>query len=318
MDFEQGWSQRAQRPETQRAEGSRWTPDPKTRPVASERNARPAGDAYIPSTSVQGWKAAPAPVELGNDTLDDTDSVGNVGGGGPQTGPTKVGAGAAEPALTFGAASVGPFPPEQEPVCLCRVRSVGELAFQTWCSLSKTLLYLCEFTWAIVVFGVTANSLYNGSQCALSSTNSTALCRYAIALGVIGWVLVLILSVVYFATNALARILPPVYEMIVQLFLMVWWFIGSVVISASLGSSSPNQVSINTVIAFSWMLFVMHLVHSGICLWQWLESAGVLATKTTTTTTTTTTIAREQHAPATRKTGPPSPVLSDHTVHSGV
>lgn len=141
--------------------------------------------------------------------------------------------------------------PALEPVCLCRMRHLGQLTFQTWYSFSKTLLYLLEFIWSAVVFGVTANTLYIGDTCTLSDTNSTALCRYAIALGVIGWIAVLVVAVAFFVSSVLLRGLSYVHEAFIHAFLIVWWFIGSVIISSNLGGSSPNSTDVNTVVAFS-------------------------------------------------------------------
>jgi hypothetical protein len=305
MDSGLEWSQRAHRGDNAPPEATRWGANVGSRPPPRDTAGRQPTVLSAPSALGHSWRIAPPPVELTQDALDETDSLGNPGVPTPSSLKTKLGITAAgEPVDSFGGNNISPLQAEIEPVCLCRMRSVGELAFQTWYSLSKTLLYLLEFTWAIVVFGVTANTLYDGTQCILSSNDSTALCRYAIALGVIGWVIVLILAVIYFATNALAKSLSPAYEMIAHIFLTIWWFIGSVAISASLGSSSPNQVDINTVIAFSWMLFVMHLVHTGICLWQWLQS----------------TWATHKQGPQqnSRGLGTTSPAPSEHTVQSGI
>ncbi|KAF6001639.1 hypothetical protein F1559_000522 [Cyanidiococcus yangmingshanensis] len=304
MESELEWPQRAQRVEQEPIETTRWASGSGPRLPPRDTAGRLPGGVTAPGSISYPWRTLPPPEDFTHDTLDETDSLGNPAAPTPASLKAKAAPAVLEQADHYGGSNIAPLQSDPEPVCLCRIRSVGELTFQTWYSLSKSLLYLLEFTWAIVVFGVTANTLYNGTHCSLSSTDSTALCRYAIALGVIGWVIVLILAIIYFGTNALAKNLPPVYEMIVQIFLTVWWFIGSVVISADLGSASPNQVDINTVIAFSWMLFVMHLVHTGICLWQWLQTAWTAPWQ-----------APQQPArPATA----PSPTPSERTVQSSV
>ena len=197
----------------------------------------------------------------------DSGRTGGSGGGGSPAASVA----ALRAKAFYSEAVTGPAAAAAEPVCLCRMRAIGEISFHTWYSFSKSLLYLLEFVWAIVVFGVTANTIYKGDSCPLSDSDSTALCRYAIALGVVGWVLVLIIAAVYFGSNATGRGLPFLYEAFVHAFLVIWWFIGSVIISSNLGSSSPNQASINTVVAFSWMIFVWHSAHTGICVAQWRQ-----------------------------------------------
>ena len=124
---------------------------------------------------------------------------------------------------------------------------------------AKLGLYFIEWIWSLVVFALTADQLQGGGRCAFGSS---ATCGYVIAAGVIGWLIISVLFVGHSVLGLMGKaFVSESIEFFVNLFLILWWFILAIVVSVEkIGSFTE----INTVVAFSWMLFIFAILSAGL------------------------------------------------------
>mmetsp|Transcript_18530 Transcript_18530/g.18609 ORF Transcript_18530/g.18609 Transcript_18530/m.18609 type:complete len:157 (+) Transcript_18530:76-546(+) len=127
--------------------------------------------------------------------------------------------------------------------------------------IGKIVLYFIEWIWTLVIFAVTADSGSVAGVCLFDGTASV--CNFAIAAGVIGWILVTLVggAVVFGILKNSSGMIPAKIEFGVHVFLCIWFFILACVVSANYPLKNDTT---NTVVAFSWMLVFFHLMSAGL------------------------------------------------------
>ncbi|KAA8496902.1 hypothetical protein FVE85_0631 [Porphyridium purpureum] len=116
---------------------------------------------------------------------------------------------------------------------------------------AKIGFYFLEWIWALVVFALTADKLYFNGLCAFGSVS---VCQYIIAAGVIGWLLISVLFIGHSILGMMGKaVISASIEFFVNLFLLLWWLILAIVVSAEKDFSTTD---VNTIVAFSWMLVI--------------------------------------------------------------
>mmetsp|Transcript_8486 Transcript_8486/g.22336 ORF Transcript_8486/g.22336 Transcript_8486/m.22336 type:complete len:158 (+) Transcript_8486:48-521(+) len=119
--------------------------------------------------------------------------------------------------------------------------------------IAKGVLYFFEWIWSLCIFAVTSSDLKGGNVCAFGKMS---VCDYAIAAGVIGWLLITVLALGVLAGGFMGKFgIPPKIEFATQAFLAVWFLILAIVLSAELPALRFD--AINAVVAFSWMITIM-------------------------------------------------------------
>jgi len=115
----------------------------------------------------------------------------------------------------------------------------------------KFVLYFIEWIWSLVVFAIVPSNLEGGGLCYFKGGMST--CNYVIAAGVIGWLIIMFLFIGVSIFGLMDKaFVSPKLELGFQVFLVIWWLILAIVVSAE--NQSVTTTESNTVIAFSWML----------------------------------------------------------------
>mmetsp|Transcript_6569 Transcript_6569/g.19916 ORF Transcript_6569/g.19916 Transcript_6569/m.19916 type:complete len:159 (+) Transcript_6569:79-555(+) len=132
-------------------------------------------------------------------------------------------------------------------------------------SLARTVLLGLEFICGIIIWGVAAGKIKDTFVDDLVDIARAA--KFAIAWGVIGWIIVTIMLILNIMGYFMTSFLPPMVEAIIQVVLaIVFWMVGGIVTAAKFPDTRLRPL--NTVIAFFWINFVLSLASAVVCFLQ--------------------------------------------------
>ncbi|CAN8076139.1 unnamed protein product [Agarophyton chilense] len=131
----------------------------------------------------------------------------------------------------------------------------------------RIILYIVEWIWTTVVMAIFPNKLaveaptVNGAFeniCLFNANVGRSRCQYGVAWATVAFVVLSITMIWYFLDYCSNIQLPANVEFIIFSWLALWWFVGSVTLTATKSSRAPSPS--NVPVVFAWMLFILSMI----------------------------------------------------------